>query len=256
MQRKSFTLIELLIVIAIIAILVAMLLPALARAKASAQTVYCLNNLDQIGTAWANHESDGDGLLQTVTPTAGAPGGGYWWPTALLDYAASRDIYECPSAPLPPVGAANTLGTGQFDLGWYDNKQYELPTTAERASYGHNMWLSRWDNSITNWGYPKDPHFTNMGEIQDTTTVPLMAGAMWVGGYPGTGTEAPGAHESYTAAPIWGNQTNRFALQRHFRKNNVVFADGHAKTLLLTELWNLDWSETYGPNPSISIPWY
>lgn len=61
--RSAFTLIELLVVIAILAILAALLLPALSRAKQTAHTASCLNNLRQLQICWQAYAGDNEDIM-------------------------------------------------------------------------------------------------------------------------------------------------------------------------------------------------
>lgn len=83
-QRRSphgFTLVELLVVIGIIAVLVSLLLPALGKARRSANTVKCMSNLRQFGQAHLMYSNDHKGVIVLpLIPDANfSPNGVFWF---------------------------------------------------------------------------------------------------------------------------------------------------------------------------------
>lgn len=126
-RRKGFTLIELMIVIAIIAILAAVLIPNFMRAREASRLNACKSNLKNISTAVETYSNDNDGVYphhtiatsisnlrdqylqkDLICPSAGGQHRYYYWAS---DDGAQYGIY-CPASATTPGTPIGNPGSG------------------------------------------------------------------------------------------------------------------------------------------------
>ena len=143
-ERRGFSLIELLVVIAIITILAALLLPALSRAKAQAQSTVCKNHLHQMGLSLRMYVDDMKGRYPyTSYQTSEYLVSSVGWPDELRPYyplAWTNLNFHCPGYKLTIRGP-----------GIYNIKNGNIAATETDGSY----WGSYGYNSPGSWNYGK-----------------------------------------------------------------------------------------------------
>jgi len=247
----GFTLMELLVVIAVIGILASLLLPVLSRAKLKAYDTQCKSNLHQWAIAWTSYAEDNNNYFSTGTSVLWARGE---WLVALSKYYGKKpDLLLCPRATLrrgpgdqetqAPLNSPAAVDYGGPTTAWAsaipDPSNPALPLI---SSYGLNIWAYNPPGNISNiQGRPASWNWRKFDVPQPSET-PLFLDSMWRGGGPNYTDTPPAFNGEWVGVQA---EMHHFAIARHDKGVNVLFFDGSVRYARAKTLWNFYWHNQY-----------
>ncbi len=262
---RAFTLVELLVVMGIIAILVAILLPALQKARAAAQTVQCASNIRQLGLAFNSYANENRGV---IAPAALIVRNDTWfcisWDDLLAAYLGVKwrtqndfigpwpgdqnnpftvvsDALRCPTDDYQWSYLGAVTNPRPYLLNNRDVKRsYSMVRNEDTSTYPRELGLGVTleffardlsQRTMSNWTMNRN--LLKIGSVRDSTQQLLL-----VENFNENIAGGLGRAPNQTHAVQWpGECIPNFLNSPHGRnRSNFLFLDGHVVTL--------EWSET------------
>jgi prepilin-type N-terminal cleavage/methylation domain-containing protein/prepilin-type processing-associated H-X9-DG protein len=219
-RSQGFTLIEMLVVIAIIGVLVALLLPAVQAAREAARRSQCQNNLRQLALA-CHHFNDAMHGLPLLYSTSDKPG----WITQILPFIEQSVVAKHYTFAEPWYDASNATAVEAED------PIYECPSSPVSHSFtATNTGFTSGSNPRTTFVAATVDYFVPAGAASTTTLTPPS-------------TVAPGYFVAYPAASTGTDLSGPFGPQSTTPTSMAVesVSDGLSNTMMVAEMAGRPW---------------